>query len=244
MRFASRTVAAAVIVLGAAAVVVAQTPQKTPVPGSGGSAASANTAPAGPPDLTGEWLLDPSRSDAPPGRVGGRGGYGRGGGGGGMGGGRRGMGGGGGEGMGGGGMGGGGFRGSFGGRPRGGSGEGGEAAAGGEAQRPLRMPARIHVTQTAKIVSVEDSSGAVIEEIATVPAEADTFDRAPGALHVLGAWNGKALELTREGANGSKRVETWSLAENGASLVSEVKIEGDERSQRSFKRVYRRVTEP
>ncbi|HKB76789.1 MAG TPA: hypothetical protein VKC58_09370, partial [Myxococcales bacterium] len=232
------------------AVVAAQTPQKAPVPGSGGSAASASTAPAGPPDLTGEWLLDPSRSDAPPTRGsqgGGRGGSGRGGGGGGMGGGRRGMGGGGGGGMGGGGMGGGGFRGSFGGRPRGGPGGAGgegEAGAGGEAQRPMRLPPRIHVTQTAKIVSVEDSSGAVIEEIATVPAAADTFDRAPGAVHVLGEWSGKALELTHEGPNGSKRVETWSLGNNGATLVSEVKIEGGEMPARSFKRVYRRVTEP
>jgi hypothetical protein len=144
-------------------------------------------------------------------------------------------------------MGGGGFRGGFGGRPHGGSGGSGaegEAGAGGEAQRPLRLPPRIHVTQTAKLVSVEDSSGAVIEEIATVPAAADTFDRAPGAVHVLGGWNGHALELTHEGPNGSKRVETWSLSDNGASLVSEVRIQGGELPERSFKRVYRRVTEP
>jgi hypothetical protein len=108
----------------------------------------------------------------------------------------------------------------------------------------VRLPALFHVTQTAKIVSFEDSTGAVVQEIATVPAAADTFDRAPGALHLLGAWNGATLELTREGRNGAKRVETWSLADNGATLVSEIKLQGDERTDRSIKRVYRRVSEP
>ena len=136
--------------------------------------------------------------------------------------------------------GGGGYRRGFGGRPH----DGTTGDNDNQAMRPLRLPRLIHVTQTARIVSVEDSSGAVIEEIATVPAAADTFDRAPGAVHVLGAWNGRALEMSRETPDGAKRTETWSLIDDGASLVSEVKITGGGIPERSFKRVFKRVNEP
>lgn len=232
MRTTSRTLRATAIALGAAAALGALAgcnDAKTTADSGSTSGATHVIATVTPPDFTGEWRLDPSRSDLPQWR-GGRGGGGFGGGGG-MGGGRRG---------GGGGTGRGGVRGEFGGRPRG-SGDAGDA---GDGQRPVRLPALFHVTQTAKIVSFEDSTGAVVQEIATVPAAADTFDRAPGALHLLGAWNGATLELTREGRNGAKRVETWSLADNGATLVSEIKLQGDERTDRSIKRVYRRVSEP
>jgi hypothetical protein len=242
MRNPSRTLALLAIALGTGAVALAQTgpngaaPTSTPESTPGATlAAAADTI-----DLTGEWQLDPKRSDAPPSWGGGRGEGRRGRFGGG-----EGMGGRGGGGFGGGGFGGGGFgRGGYGGR-RGGEGGASAREEGRErGPRPARLPARIHVTQTSQIVSFEDSTGTVIEEVATVPAAADTFSRAPGAVHVLGTWNGKSLEMDRQGPGGSKVAETWSLADAGASLVSVVRIEGGEMPARTMRRVYRRVSAP
>jgi hypothetical protein len=106
------------------------------------------------------------------------------------------------------------------------------------------LPERIHITQTSTIVSFEDTSGVVLQEIATVPAPADTFPRAPGAAHLLGAWNGNSLELSRAAYGGAKATETWSLEDSGAALVSVVQVKGGPMGDVTMHRVYRRVSTP
>ncbi|HYQ89966.1 MAG TPA: hypothetical protein VEU09_10120 [Candidatus Binatia bacterium] len=193
--------------------------------------------PTGPPDLTGDWRLDPKHSDTPQ-RPGG--GFGGGGGGGGrMG--RR-----------GGGGGGGGWGGRGGGRRagggEGGSGERGAGENGGDpsmsaAGRPVRLPDLMHVTQSPVVVSFADSSGTVLREVADVPAEADTLPHAPGAEHLSGQWKGSKLVIQRTGPRDSKITETISLENKGKSLQIDTKIEsGGERPSREFKRVYNRVS--
>lgn len=166
-------------------------------------------------DLSGNWVLDRSRSDAPPSRGGGPGRWGGGTG-----------------------------------APDGMSaphGNGGHRGAhpdsgrGAGSGRPPRLPQHFHATQTASLVSFEDSTGAVVQEIATIPAAADTLARAPGAAHWLGAWQGSKLIVSHAGPRGSQLTETWSLEDKGASLVSVVRIEGGDMPERTFKRVYRRA---
>jgi hypothetical protein len=151
----------------------------------------------------------------------------------------------------GGGMGGGGGWG--GGHRHGGGGGGGEGSASagdqgdhdrGSGNRPARLPNFIHITETASEVSFEDSSGAVLQEIATVPAEADTFARAPGAQHVTGQWSGDKLVVERPGPRDAKITETITLKDKGKSLQIETKIEGSgDMPSREFKRVYDRVVQ-
>jgi hypothetical protein len=75
-------------------------------------------------------------------------------------------------------------------------------------------------------------------------AEADTFARAPGAAHRLGAWNGQALTLSREAWGGAKATEALSLADSGATRVSVVHMQGGIMGDRTMRRVDRRVSEP
>ena len=197
-----------------------------------------------PPDLTGQWRLDPKRSDTmqrPSGdsesRGGGRGMRGSGGmGGGGMGG--RG-------GMGGGDMGGpGGMRGGRGGRgarPSGDAEGQGGATAG---TRPVRLPDLMHVTQTASVVSFEDSSGTVLQEITTLGGAKDTLSHAPKAQVLTGAWMSDKLQVQRPGRGNMKVTETISLEDKGDLLVIRTKIESSgDLPAREFKRAYRRVTD-
>jgi hypothetical protein len=208
-----------------------------------------------PPDLNGQWRLDPKHSDAPmaPGGQGGPGGAMRGGRGG-FGGGPGGFGGGpGGFGGGPGGPGGGGFgRGGRGG-PGGGPPQG-EAQAGGtggesrRGARPARLPELFHVTQTDDLVSFEDSTGTVLQEITTIGAAKDTLAHAPGAQVVAGAWEGGKLVVHREGMRGMKVTETISYDEKNQWLVVQVRMEGSSGGEggqsmpaREFKRVYARA---
>jgi hypothetical protein len=177
-------------------------------------------------DLSGDWQLDASKSDMPS-RPGGEGGRGP----------RMGGGGGGGGWMGGGGMGGHHGHGGWTGR------RGGSDGASAEGARPPRLPLWIHVTETVQMVSLEDSSGAVIREVATVPADADTFARAPGAEHILGWWDDGKLVYERTTPRG-KSTESIALSDKGRSLVIQTKIQSEDESTpaREFKRVYRKVT--
>jgi len=207
--------------------------------GAGGEVVAAENA--GPPDLTGTWKLDAKHSDQLP-SPNDHGGY-RGTGGGEMGGGP-GMGGG--HHGGGGGMGGGGYHhhregggeGDEGGRPEGGGGNSNGAPGG---TRPMLLPDDIHITQTSTLVSFEDTTGAVIREVATVGADADTFPPAPGAQHVRGTWDGGKLLISNEGPRG-KVTETVSLQGKDKTMVIDVKIEpAGDMPPREFKRVYTRV---
>jgi len=109
----------------------------------------------------------------------------------------------------------------------------------------MPLPDAIHITETANVVSLEDTTGRVLREIATVPADADTFARAPGAQHVIGAWVGDTLEVRHATPDGRVVVESWLLANDGRTLVATVSVEGDEqRPARSMKRVYVRTERP
>ena len=206
------------------------------------------------PDLNGTWSLDRAHSDipAPPaaaqaregGRRGGDQGGGEGGEGGGESGGRRG---------GWGGRGGGGWGGGFGGGGGGWSGGGGGHRHGGESDssasdrgeggprmRPLRIPDVVHVTETSSLVSIEDSTGAVVEEIATGPAAADTLARAPGAYHTLGEWNDGKLVVVRPWFGGANFTDTVSLEDEGRTLVIRTDITRG-KDTRTVRRVYHKT---
>jgi hypothetical protein len=206
------------------------------------------------PDLTGYWRLDPKRSDTMrpdnggPERHGPRGGMeggmGRGGGGGGgFGGGFGGHGGRGGY----GGRGGGGMGGGMGRGPGGpeGAGQGGPGGPGGGAEpRPARLPELIHMTQTESVVSIEDSTGTVLQEITTLGGAPDTLAHAPNAQVSSGQWKGSQLVVERANPRGGKITQTVSLEDKGKLLVIRTKIEGSgDMPGREFKRAYARVSE-
>jgi hypothetical protein len=205
------------------------------------------------PDLNGQWRFEPKRSDTMPGpeaggeRRGPRGGMGGEGGGYGGGGGSGGFGGGHGGGY------GGGYGGGRGGGFGGGGGRGGRGGSGGEgdqgprpegaAQRPVRLPDLIHITQTDEIVSFEDSTGTVLREITTLGAAKDTLSHAPGAQVASGVWDAQKLVVERQSPRG-KVTETIDLEDKGRLLVIRTKIEGvGDQPAREFKRAYSRVTE-
>ncbi|HUK62444.1 MAG TPA: hypothetical protein VLV15_03895 [Dongiaceae bacterium] len=207
-----------------------------------------------PPDLTGQWKLDARRSDAPPmagppGGGQGERGSGEGGGGGGWGGGGRhggrggGMGGGGGWGGGGRGGGGGGWGGGRGGGGSAGRGGGGGPDASGGAMRPVRLPDLMHVTQTLDIVSFEDSTGKVLQEIGLMDPKADTLMHSPGAMVLHGQWQGDTLDVERDSPRG-KAIQGYYLQDDGKTLVIHTLINtSSNENVIEFKRVYHRVTE-
>jgi hypothetical protein len=106
----------------------------------------------------------------------------------------------------------------------------------------VRLPDLIHITQTEELVSFEDSTGAVLQEITTIGAAKDTLAHATGAQVIAGRWDKDKLEYDREGPRG-KVVQTFSLEDDGKRLVLHVKMEGSgEMPTREFKRSYVRVT--
>jgi hypothetical protein len=184
---------------------------------------------AAPPDLTGLWRLDAQRSDTPPPpgerHEGGGGGH---------------HGGGGGEGWGGGGGGRGGHHGSWGGGGGGGSAEGAPPEG---ARRTVPLPEVIHITETATIVSFEDSTGAVVQEITTLGGAKDTLAHAPGAPVIAGAWDDQALVISHP-ARGGTMTQTYSLEDGGRTLMVRSSFTGGPDGQlREFKRVYTRSSE-
>src|SRR5262249_25446211 len=103
-------------------------------------------------------------------------------------------------------------------------------------------PDLIHITQTDELVSFEDSTGAVFQEITTIGAAKDTLVHASGAQVMPGRWDKDKLECDREGPRG-KVAQTYSLEDGGKRLVLHVKMEGNgEMPTREFKRSYMRVT--
>ena len=193
------------------------------------------------PDFTGDWRYDPARSDLPWAHGGPSGG-------------RRGMGGPGGtgapvgmRGRGGGGEGDQGWSGRYGAGREGGRSRGMRprgAADADSSRRPARMPDVMHVTQTASLVSFEDSTGVVFEEVATAGAAADTFLRAPGALHVAGRWMEGRLIIDRPSQGKMAVSDTLSLEDAGRSLVVRTHVAGGDFAARDWKRVYRSAATP
>ena len=127
-------------------------------------------------------------------------------------------------------------------------GPGGEADQGprpeGAARRPVRLPDLMHVTQTDEIVSFEDSTGTVLQEVATLGGARDTLSHAPGAAVLSGEWKGDTLVVQRQNPRGGKVTETIRLEEKGSLLVIRTKFEGSgDVPAREIKRAYARVTE-
>ncbi len=172
-----------------------------------------------PPDLSGTWRFDPSRSDAPPAwGGGGHGGGGHGGGG---------------HGGGGGGWGGhhGGYHGGggYGGGPEGSS-ESGQAHA-----RPMRLPDILRIEEQPEYVVLEDSTGADLMQIVIGDGKV-TSNPAAAVLRAQGEWKKDQLEAKHEDDRGFKITQTYALEDKGRTLEITTKIEG----RRSFegKRVY------
>lgn len=209
-----------------------------PAAGLAGALAVAIASPAfagkttQPPDLSGQWLLDRSRSETPSPR-GGMGGWGgRHGGGGGF------------PGGGGGFPGGRAGGGEWGREPRGEE-EGGPADSTRGAGRTARLPDRIRIRESGGNVVVSDSTGADLLEIRAAGPAGSADARGASAATVLldGKWKGDRLEVERTGPRGGTIKETYRLEDKGRSLVVETKIERNgRRPAMSFKRVYERVS--
>ena len=191
-----------------------------------------------PPALAGLWRLDPTQTVTPGRRNGGPpgGGFGGGGGGGGgMRGGRRG-------GFGGGG---GGFGGGGGGGRRGMGGGGGDGPRGGsefDELRPTSLPPLLRIDQHPDQVTVDDSTGTALLEIATgVDAPGDTAVRMFATPHFTGLWKGSKLVVEHEVGHGALATETWRLKKRDRELEIETRIQPPgSLPSREFKRVYLR----
>ncbi len=203
-----------------------------------------------PPDFTGAWKLDPSKSDMParPDN-GGRGGGARGG----MsGGGRHGGGGGGwGGGMGRGGGGGGGGYGRHGGGDGDASGtppDGASADAAGGGPAGARgghmgfLPAFIRVAQTSSEIEFADSAGTEVREIALVAAPFDSNATQPKVPRDPGEWNKSKLDVEKMGPGDLKIREEFSLEDAGQTLVVKTHLDGGRDGSRDMKRVYRKAS--
>ena len=100
----------------------------------------------------------------------------------------------------------------------------------------------MHVSMTATLVSFEDSTGKVLQEIATLAGAGDQQAHAPGAQVLSGEWKGDQLEMQRPGRGELKVTETITLEENGTLLVIRTSMPAfGDRPARERKRVYRRV---
>jgi hypothetical protein len=109
--------------------------------------------------------------------------------------------------------------------------------------RPVRLPDLMHVTQTLDIVSFEDSSGKVVQEIGLMAPEADTLLHSPGAAVMHGQWAGDTLDVERDGPRG-KAIQGYYLQDGGKTLVIHTRINtSSNENVIEFKRVYTRVTE-
>jgi hypothetical protein len=193
--------------------------------------------PKAPPDLSGQWRLDPSKSENPAPR-GGRGGWGgRGGGGGGFPGGRGGWGGRrGGEGGEGGG-------GEEGGRERGGEGRGQADSTRAMMTRAIRLPDWLRIDETGDHVTFSDSTGVQLLEVVTSEAADSTATPSRALLLVDGTWKGDRLQVERTGPRGAKITSKYTLKDKGRTLEIETKIESNgPRPSMTFKRVYDKVT--
>jgi hypothetical protein len=186
-----------------------------------------------PPDLSGQWRLDPSRTELPRPRAGrgewgGRGGGGFPGGRGGFPGGRGGA--------------PGGRGGDWGGRRGGDHGRGPADSARAGAARLARLPNWIRIDETLDHVTIRDSTGLALLEVVT-SAKERAEDRPSSAVLLLGGtWKGDRLEVERTGPRGGRITEKYRLEDKGRTLVIETRIEPNgRRPAMTLKRVYSRV---
>jgi hypothetical protein len=106
----------------------------------------------------------------------------------------------------------------------------------------VRLPDLMHVTQMPSIVSFEDSTGTVLQEITTLGGAKDTLAHAPRAQVLTGEWKSDTLQVQRPSPGKMKMTETLTLEDKGDLLVIRTKIESSgDLPAREFKRAYRRV---
>lgn len=118
------------------------------------------------------------------------------------------------------------------------AGRGPGQGAGPRGQRVGRLPETIKVEQSAGTVSFTDSTGAALFVI-TTGAAAKTAADVP---RLAGRWVGGHLEIEREGWRGAATKQTYSVEDEGRTLVILTKMPGDgSRPAREMRRVYRRM---
>ncbi len=103
----------------------------------------------------------------------------------------------------------------------------------------------MHVTQTETLVSFEDSTGTVLEEITTLDGAPDSLAHAPGARVMSGTWQGDTLIVTRPGsANRPGPTQRIMEEGGGTELVSVISIPAmGDRPAVEFKRVWKKMDE-
>src|SRR6185436_6453877 len=111
----------------------------------------------------------------------------------------------------------------------------GDRGGRGGMRRGGRLPATFSIEQQNGVLFVSDSTGTLVQQIATGAASADT-SAAPTAH---GEWKAGGLEIVRQGWGGRTSTETWSLGLDRASLVILTRMQSDQ-GAREFKRVYAR----
>lgn len=114
----------------------------------------------------------------------------------------------------------------------------GERRAGGPRGRMGRF---LRIEQTPAYVTVADSAGATMREVAL--GDAPKGNDGEGVPVASGRWSGHKLEVVGSLPNGRMYSETWSLSDDGKTLTIVSKTEArDDRPAMEMKRVYRRVT--
>jgi hypothetical protein len=104
--------------------------------------------------------------------------------------------------------------------------------------RGRRLPELIHITHGETSISIEDSTGTVVQEIATAEAPPQPAEGEMPVSH--GVWKKDGvLVVTRTGPRGTV-TEQFTLEDQGATLVVWARMTGRDGGAREFKRVYRR----
>ena len=104
--------------------------------------------------------------------------------------------------------------------------------------RGRRLPELIHISHGETTISIEDSTGTVVQEIATAEVPAPPAEGETPVGH--GVWKKDgALVVSRTGPRGTV-TEQFTLEDQGATLVVRARMTGRDGEAREFKRVYRR----
>jgi hypothetical protein len=101
----------------------------------------------------------------------------------------------------------------------------------------------MRIEHVGDLVTLEDSTGALVREIGVGGVPSDASASSSDAQPALGRWKGTRLEVERAGPGGGKITETYELKDAGRTLVIETKVESaGPRPSMDFKRVYERVS--